>query len=162
MECGLIARPAQSHCGADEQREEAHRSEHEIHRALLRRRRERHVEALARAQAQQRVRESRPFVAATLVLHHVAGRLHGRSIHGQQNVAALNAGRLGRRSRRDLRSRDTFGARRPEDAVLHLVPPGVRRDIRYTEHHEHGDDEDSENGPAPRGPAPLGRLRAPR
>ena len=74
MQRRLIARAAQPHRRAHHQREEPHRGEHEIHRAAARRRRERHFQALPRAEPQEGVREARAFVAAMLILDDVGGR----------------------------------------------------------------------------------------
>jgi len=90
VERGLIARPAQPHRCADQQREEPNRREHEIHRPAARRGRQSDLQRLLRAKAHQRVREACALPAAVLVLDHVRRRVDRITVDGNQHVTALN------------------------------------------------------------------------
>ena len=158
MERRLIARTPQAHRGADQQREQADRGEHEIHRVAARRRRERERERLARARPQEGVDEPRPGVAAMLILDDVGRRQHRRAVDREQHVAALDPG--GRRggAGRHLAGGDAFRAPGPEHAVLDLVPARVHRDVGDAERDEQRHDGHRKHGSTPDEPAGLGGI----
>jgi hypothetical protein len=123
MERRLIARTPQTNGGSDQQREEADRRQHEIHRVSAGRRRERELERLAGSRSQDGVNQASAGAATVLVLDHVGRCLDGRAVHRQQHIAALDA-----RGRRcgvgsHFRCGHTFAAARPQHAVLDLMPP---------------------------------------
>jgi len=150
MQRRLIVRPAQPHGGADEQREQADGSEHEIHRAAARQRRQRDVECLLRPEANDGVREPGAGGAAVLQCEDVRGAFDGRPVDGNQHVAAADSGRGRRRIRSHLRRRHTLGTRLPEHPVLDLVRLGTHRDVGQTEHEQDRHHGQSEQGPSPR------------
>ena len=152
----LIARAPQAHGAADEQREQPDGSEHVIHRARARRRRQRDIERLPRSETKQRVGESRAFVAAVLICDNVSRRLDGRTVDGEQHIAPLDAGRVGRRSGSDLLGADAFGAIVPEHAVFDVVPARIHRDVRDAESNQDEDDDRGKRRPAPDEPGALG------
>src|SRR6266545_6585746 len=66
VQSGLIVRTAKTHGRPDQQREQSHSRQHEIHRAAPRRWRQRHLQRLTRSEAEQRIRQARSRMAAML------------------------------------------------------------------------------------------------
>ena len=72
---------------------------------------------------------------------------------GEQDVAALDSGGRGRRSRHHFSRDDTFRPRAPEDAVLHLMRLRAKRDVGDAQDEQHSDDGEREKRPSPDDPA---------
>src|SRR5207247_9830451 len=64
----------------------------------------------------------------------------------------------GSRSLGNFRRDPALGARRPEDAVLYLVPAGAHLDVRRAKADQHDDDREREGGPPPGKPPRLGGV----
>ena len=152
-------RPLQAHRRADEQREQPDGRQHVIHRAALRRGRQRHFDHLLRAEAGEGVGQARAGSGGVLVFDDVGLRLNRGAVDGEQEVAALDSGAGAGRPGGHLDGGEAFGARAPENAVLNLVPFGVGGDVRDAESGEKNDDGERKNRSAPHPPAGFGRLR---
>ena len=136
MQRGLVFRTTQADGGADEQREQAHSRQHEVHRVAAWIRRQGDVEHLLGAETVDRVGDPCASGAASLDRGEVRRALHRRTVDGPQHVAACNAGIRSRRLRRDLCRRDAFRACLPQHAVLDLVPLRPHRDVGDAQHEQ--------------------------
>ena len=90
-----------------------------------------------------------------LICNRFGRRLDWYAVHGQQHVAALDAGSLRRRPRRDFERRDALVPNAPENAVLHFVPARVQRDVGQAEADEDRDDGSGKQRTPPHEPAAL-------
>ncbi len=144
VERGLVRRAADAHRAADEEREDGHRREHEVQRAVALRHRlhlELHQRALPGPKHGVGEPVSRPRGVENL--HHLVGRLHGMAVDGDEQVTGLQAGRLAGRPGADLGREHALGPPGPQHAVLHLGPAGAQRDVRGRQHQQarHEDEE---------------------
>jgi hypothetical protein len=145
---GRVARPAQPHRAADEQRERADARQQEVEDAgTAGIGRHTHVDDVARPQTQHGIAQRLAAVGAVQDAHHVGRVLDGTVVDGNQQVAALDADRGGGRAFGDLGGHHAFGAQRPQHAVFDLAERRARGDVGGAEAQEHRHDEHRERRP---------------
>ena len=130
MQRRLVGRASQANRGAHEQREEADRRQHEVHRARGVERRKRDRQRLSRTESDNRVGEPRALVTAMLKLDDVRGRLDRRAVDGDEHVARPMPAPDAGRARRHLDRRHPFGRalhNTPSSTSCHCSP---HRDVR--------------------------------
>ena len=86
---------------------------------------------------------------------HVAGRLHRRAVDRDEHVATLDPGGGACQFAIHVDRRHALGTRRPEHAVLDLVPPGAERDVGDAEREQNRDNDHGERGSRPNEPGAV-------
>ena len=149
MQRRWIARPPESDGASDQQREHTDRSQDEIQRAgTVRHRRQPQIEDLARAETKDGVAKRLLIIAGVVKnVDDIASRLNRVIVDRKQQVATRHADAIRRTPLRHFLDHDTVGARRPQHAVLDLVPRRARGDVGDAKAQQSRHDDDWQGRP---------------